>query len=106
LDRYVGSWLAMYRDACEATHARGEQSGQTLDLRMTCLDERRTALSALTNVFAAPDAVVVTNAVDAVNALPTVDRCADLKLLRAPIEPPRAEATRARVDALRKRAAV
>jgi hypothetical protein len=105
LDRYAAGWLGAYRDACEATHARGEQSAQTLDLRMSCLEGRRTSLAALTNIFAAPDEAVLANAVDAANRLPAIDRCGDLKLLRAPVEPPRDEAQRLRVEALRKRAA-
>jgi tetratricopeptide (TPR) repeat protein len=105
LDRYATGWLTMYRDTCEATHARGEQSAQTLDLRMSCLDGRRTALAALTNIFAAPDEAVLAKAVDATNRLPALDRCGDLKMLRTPIEPPRDEAQRQQVEALRKRAA-
>src|SRR5258707_13249982 len=40
LDDYVGGWVAMYTEACEATHVRGEQSAEVLDLRMACLQER------------------------------------------------------------------
>jgi tRNA A-37 threonylcarbamoyl transferase component Bud32/tetratricopeptide (TPR) repeat protein len=105
LERYAASWLGMYRDACEATHARGEQSPETLDLRMACLDERRTALEALTGVLANADARAVSSAVDAVNALPPVDSCGDIKLLREPIDAPRDDATRARVADIRKRLA-
>jgi eukaryotic-like serine/threonine-protein kinase len=105
LDSYAARWLAMYRDTCEATHVRGEQSAETLDLRMSCLDQRRVALGALTDVLSNADAVAVNSAVDAANALPAIDGCADLKLLRAVVEPPRDAATRARVDDLRKRLA-
>jgi tetratricopeptide (TPR) repeat protein/predicted Ser/Thr protein kinase len=106
LDRYAASWLAMYRDACEATHARGEQSPETLELRMACLDERRSSLGALTNVLATSDAAAVASAVDAVNALPPVDRCGDIKLLREPTDAPRDEATRARARDIRERLAI
>jgi eukaryotic-like serine/threonine-protein kinase len=105
LDRYATSWLGLYRDACEATQVRGEQSPETLDLRMACLDERRTTLAALTDVLSNADGVAVTRAVDAVNALPSLDRCADIKLLREAVEPPRDEATRVRVEEIRKRLA-
>jgi eukaryotic-like serine/threonine-protein kinase len=105
LDRYAGAWLGMSRDACEATHARGEQSPETLALRTSCLDERRTALSALSNVLVGADALAVTNAADAVDALPPIERCADVKLLRESVEPPRDEATRARLDDVRARLA-
>jgi tRNA A-37 threonylcarbamoyl transferase component Bud32 len=106
LDRYAARWVAMYGEACEATHVRHDQSAAVLDLRMRCLDERRTALVALTDVLARADRGVVTSAVDAVNALPSLDRCADLKLLQAPVEPPRDEETRRRVEDVRQRAAV
>jgi tetratricopeptide (TPR) repeat protein/predicted Ser/Thr protein kinase len=105
LDRYATSWVGMYREACEATHARGEQSPETLELRMSCLDERRAALGALTNVLASADAATVASAVDAVNALPPVDQCGDIKLLREPTDSPRDEATRARARDIRERLA-
>ena len=105
LDRYAASFVGMYRDACEATHARGEQSPETLELRMTCLDERRSALGALTTVLASADAAAVASAVDAVNALPPVDRCGDIKLLREPIDSPHDDATRARAEDIRARLA-
>ena len=55
LDRYAALWLHAYRDACEATHVRGEQSAETLDLRMTCLDERLTGMRALVEVLSTAD---------------------------------------------------
>jgi tetratricopeptide (TPR) repeat protein len=82
LDRYAGHWLAMRHDACEATHVRGEQSPEVLDLRMVCLDDRRQGLEALTRVLAQADKQSVSKAVDAVGALPALDRCADVRLLR------------------------
>jgi tetratricopeptide (TPR) repeat protein len=106
LDRYAADWLKMYRESCEATHVRGEQSAEVLDLRMACLDERRAALKALTDVFASADQQSVGKGVDAVHALPALDRCADVRLLRAAVAPPRDPGTRARVDDLQRRAAV
>jgi tetratricopeptide (TPR) repeat protein/predicted Ser/Thr protein kinase len=105
LDRYAASWLAMYRDACEAAHVRGEQSPETLELRMTCLDEQRASLDAVTTVLASADAVAVASAVDAVNALPPVARCGNVRLLREPLDSPRDEATRARALDIRTRLA-
>jgi hypothetical protein len=105
LDDYASGWLAMYRGACEATHLSGEQSAATLDLRMACLDERRAALGALTDILATADRSVVASAINSVNALPALARCADVQQLRAPVEPPRDEATRRRVTALREQLA-
>jgi eukaryotic-like serine/threonine-protein kinase len=101
LDEYVGRWLGMYRDTCEATHVRGEQSAEVLDLRMGCLQERLTSVRALTNVFTTADGNTVENAATAAGALPNLDRCADVPVLKAVIQPPQDEATRKRVDVLR-----
>ena len=68
----------MYTDACEATHVRGEQSAEVLDLRMACLNERLGNARALSDVFATADGKVVENAVSAAAALPSLDRCADV----------------------------
>jgi tRNA A-37 threonylcarbamoyl transferase component Bud32/tetratricopeptide (TPR) repeat protein len=105
LDAYAGAWLRMRRDACEATHVRGEQSAQTMDLRMACLDDRREALAALTGVLAKADENAVKNAVDAIRALPPLDRCADVRLLRAVEAPFPSADVAAKVADLRRRAA-
>jgi tRNA A-37 threonylcarbamoyl transferase component Bud32/tetratricopeptide (TPR) repeat protein len=102
LDQYVARWTAMYTSACEATHVRGEQSPEVLDLRMACLQERLGNVRALSDVFAAADGNVVENAVSAAAALPALDRCADVPLLRAVVKPPEDPATRKRVGDLRR----
>ena len=91
----------MYGDTCAATHVRGEQSAEVLDLRMACLEERLGRVKALTDVFVDANATVLENAVTATSALPSLDRCADVKLLRAVMPPPDNPAVRARVEALR-----
>jgi serine/threonine protein kinase/tetratricopeptide (TPR) repeat protein len=100
-DQYVTRWTGMYAEACEATHVRGEQSAEVLDLRMACLKERLGNARALSDVFAAADGKVVENAVSAAAALPSLDRCADVGLLRAVVKPPDDAATRKRVEELR-----
>jgi tetratricopeptide (TPR) repeat protein len=105
LGRYADSWANQYREACEATNVRGEQSAEVLDLRMSCLAERREGLRALTQVFSAATGEVVENAVSAANALGALERCADVPLLRSVVRPPEDPATRARVDELRGRLA-
>ena len=101
LDQYVDRWIATYTDACEATHVRGEQSTEVLDLRMTCLRERVTEVQAITKRFSDADATVVDNAVIAASALPPLDRCSNVPLLKAVVQPPADAATRKRVDDLR-----
>jgi serine/threonine protein kinase len=105
LTTYAQNWAGMYRDACEATHVRGEQSAEVLDLRMACLQERLGGLRALTRVLSAANGEVVENALSATNALGSLERCADVPLLRAVVRPPEDPSTRARVEALRGRLA-
>jgi serine/threonine protein kinase/tetratricopeptide (TPR) repeat protein len=101
LDGYAGKWAAAYKDACEATNVRHEQSAEVLDLRMTCLNDRLTSLRAVTDVFTHADGTTVENAVGAAGAIPPVDSCADVKSLRAVVAPPTDPAKRAEVDRLR-----
>ncbi len=105
LNTYAESWAAMYQEACEATQVRGEQSAEVLDLRMSCLQERLGGMRALTDLFAEASGGVVENAVSAVNALGSLDRCADVPLLRSVVRPPEDPSTRARVAELRRRLA-
>jgi serine/threonine-protein kinase len=101
LDEYAAKWSAMYVDICEATHVRGEQSPEVMDLRMTCLLDCLEDLRALTLLFRNADAGVVQNAVKAANALGGIERCADVTLLRVAVRPPEDPTTRAAVDGLR-----
>jgi tetratricopeptide (TPR) repeat protein len=101
LDDYARRWSDAYVDACEATHVRGDQSPEVLDLRMSCLERPRGALRALTDVLGRADAAVVLQAVNAAQALPALNSCADVAQLRAVVPPPADAATRARVDAVR-----
>jgi tetratricopeptide (TPR) repeat protein len=105
LDRYRTRWLSTYLDACEATSVRHVQPTHVLELRMTCLDEARLSLSALTTVLSAADQEAAKHAVDAANGLPSLERCSDPKQLESGVESPRDEATRRRVDDVRARAA-
>ncbi len=105
LTNYARAWADMHKQTCEATAVRKEQSNDTLDLRMSCLNERLGGLRALTDVFADANGEVVENAVSASNALASLDRCADVPLLRAVVKPPEDAATRAKVEQLRKQLA-
>ena len=100
LDGYSRDWTGAYTDACEATHVRGDQSAEVLDLRMSCLDGSRGALRALTDLLSHADDSVVVGAVDAAHALPSIERCADVTALRAVVPLPTNTAARARVAAL------
>jgi tetratricopeptide (TPR) repeat protein len=104
LDRYVARWSDVYTEACEATHVRGEQSEELLDRRMSCLRDRLMELHAVTDSFAAADAKVVTGAIDTADALGSLERCSDTRLLKALVQPPRSERARAAVESLRQQA--
>ena len=101
LDEYARKWVGMYRDSCEATHVRGDQSDEVLDLRMGCLNDRLSGLRALTDVFSGATGEVVEHAVDAAHALTPLDGCGDVKQLRS-LMPPPDPAVKARVEALRR----
>ena len=101
LDDYSRRWTVMYTDACEATHVRGDQSAEVLDLRMTCLEGPRGSMKALTDVLSATDAAVLLEAVNAAQALPPLERCADVPALRTVVPPPADASARSKVAALR-----
>ena len=104
-DQYVARWTGMYEESCQATNVRGEQSAEVLDLRMGCLGERLSSLRALSDVFASADSGVVDNAVSAAGSLPSLDRCADVAMLRAVIKPPADPLLRAKVFSTREEVA-
>ena len=105
IDDYAARWVGMYKETCESTQLRGEQSAEVLDLRMGCLAERLSGVRALGDVFVSADSAVVDNAVSAASSLPALDRCADVELLRAVVKPPVDTATRAKVAAVREQIA-
>jgi serine/threonine protein kinase/tetratricopeptide (TPR) repeat protein len=106
LTNYAQNWANMYKQNCEATDLRHEQSAEVMDLRMECLQERLGGFRALADVFDDANGEVVENAVNAANSLGSLDRCADVPLLRANVKPPEDAATREKVADLRNRLAV
>ncbi|MCE9580651.1 MAG: serine/threonine-protein kinase [Deltaproteobacteria bacterium] len=106
LDDYAGGLAAMRIGSCEATHVRGEQSEELLDLRTQCLDQRGTELGALVDALVrSPDGDLVDHATDAVAHLEPVDRCGDVAALRAAVPLPTAPEQLARLVTLRQRLA-
>jgi tetratricopeptide (TPR) repeat protein/predicted Ser/Thr protein kinase len=100
VDAWTAGWIEARRDACEDTRVRGEQSDDAMDLRMQCLERKRSSLRALVGVLAAADETVVRNAVSAVDDLGGMARCADLDALREREPLPEDPARRDRVLAL------
>jgi eukaryotic-like serine/threonine-protein kinase len=82
LDRYASDWSNMYTEACDATTVRGEQSGEMLDLRMTCLATRLEDLRATTNALSNADTEIIDHAVVLASALPRLSVCSDAVGLR------------------------
>jgi len=106
LDDYAVRWKAASTDNCQATHVRGEQSAEVLDLRTACLQDRLNEMKALTDLFMSVDARTLDDSVVAGGKLESLDRCADVALLRAVVPVPRDDKIAARVDDLRRRLAV
>ncbi|HVH98391.1 MAG TPA: tetratricopeptide repeat protein [Enhygromyxa sp.] len=100
IDAWTGDWVAQRTDACEATHARGEQSAELLDLRMACFDRRLAELDALIGVLEAGGETVVEHAVASVASLDGLAGCADAERLRNAPREPEDEQLRARTSEL------
>jgi len=100
LGDYGTAWSAMAIEACEATQVRGEQSAELMDLRMRCLDERRTSLTALIGSFTAADDATVERSIGMTNVLPRLARCADPEQLLAAYPLPDDPDTRAEIEAV------
>ena len=104
-DDYTEKWSKHYTKACEATHVKGEQSDEVLDLRMGCLRKRIGEIEALLKVFAAADPGVVQKAVLASTSLTFVSSCANVEALRASYPPPKTVEEKAKVAAIREKLA-
>ena len=102
LDHYIDDWSAEYTDACEATHVRGEQSEQVLDLRMTCLDRRLDGFTVLARLLTDElDAVQLDRSVAAAYDLDPLASCTDTEALAAAVPPPDDPRVRDEVNQLR-----
>lgn len=104
LDARVQGWTAQRLDACEATHVRGEQSDDALDMRMRCLDRRAVEVEALLDSYETIEASNVPLALTPLERLPALDVCADLDFLELSRPTPEADGERAAVAELRERA--
>jgi tetratricopeptide (TPR) repeat protein/tRNA A-37 threonylcarbamoyl transferase component Bud32 len=101
LDDYAVKWVGVYKDACEATNVRGEQSAEVLDLRMDCLNNRLSGMRALVDVFAGASGEVVEHGVEAVHAMSPLEDCNNIKQLKSLIPPPD-PSVKERVEELRR----
>ena len=97
LDAYSQAWLRMHTEACEATHLRGEQSAELLDLRMNCLARQRQGLQALVALYAHSDAALVERAMRMAPTLGSLRSCSDTRELMQPTPLPADPSLRARI---------
>jgi len=105
LDEYAAKIARGADDACVATRVRGEQSEEALDLRTACYEQRWREVDALVQVLGRADADTVKEAPTATKSLSTIEDCADVVALRAPVPVPRDPAVRSQVDAFEQRLA-
>jgi tetratricopeptide (TPR) repeat protein len=101
LDIYRHDWVAAHAEACEVTRKRGEQSEELLDLRMSCLAQRRQELKAVAELFAAADAQLVEKAERVAAGLSPLADCSNVEALTAPLRPPKDQQAKARVEQAR-----
>jgi tetratricopeptide (TPR) repeat protein len=103
IDGYVTDWSAMHVGACVATRVHREQSEAALDLRMACLERRRSELDAMLDVFEHADAETVAHAREAVDAMIDIKACADVDALGRRRAVPRDPTARERYTSVRTR---
>lgn len=102
LDRYKAAWLRMHEEACRATRVQGGQSEALLDLRMICLERRRTEAEALIGLLATMETPGVGRAVEAAEGLEGLAGCADRQALLSVVPPPAEPGHRTRAAAVRR----
>ena len=80
---YIAGWVAVGRDACEASRVRGELPDALLLRSRLCLERRRQALATLIDLILTGDPAVIASAHELAASLPRVAACRDPELLRA-----------------------
>ncbi|HWB74392.1 MAG TPA: serine/threonine-protein kinase, partial [Nannocystaceae bacterium] len=105
LDATAEAWIAMHRDACEATKVRHEQSDEALDLRMICLRARAHELAGVVTLLSSGGSEVTEHAVEVAMGLAPIERCADVAALRERVPPPEQAGVRETVEDIRARLA-
>ena len=75
LDDYTVRWRTLRQDACRA--GRSEDS-TALDVRIQCLERRRTSVSALVDVLARADEGTAQRAVASISRLPPLATCSEV----------------------------
>jgi tetratricopeptide (TPR) repeat protein len=102
LDLRVSAWLSAYRQSCEASNVKNEQSAELTELRTACLDETLNETLALTDLVAQGNPSVIAHAAEGVGSLEAVELCSNEVQLRAGLRLPKDPVPRARITAIRK----
>jgi serine/threonine protein kinase len=100
LQRYRALFIDAHEDACRATRVHRTQSEKLLDLRMTCLADRRRHAAALVRLYTDADADLVDHAADTLEGLAPIEGCADTRALAEPMPQPRDPIRRAAIARL------
>ena len=95
LRNYAGTWQTAWTDACQATWRGGTQSTTALDLRLQCLEQRRTHAQTVLEALTHPDESLAVSAPLVVGTLPEIDTCARVDVLAR--EAPESDASPERV---------
>ncbi|HYI00107.1 serine/threonine-protein kinase, partial [Hyalangium sp.] len=99
LNGYAQQWVKQSTALCMAEQT--PQNSRLAALRESCLERRRSRLSATTELLAqGADRELLEKAAQAVQSLPPLEDCEDDKALTAAVPPPEDPAVRAKVEAL------
>ena len=95
LDAYAGRWRSARQELCRA------QRDQLYDPRLACLQSRRTEFAGVVSTLSVVDSAGVPRAIETVQRLGEVERCADPAYLRAVLPVPGDQETALRVREVR-----
>ena len=88
MTKFGERWIAAQTDACEATNLRGEQSDHIFTLRSACLAQALAEGDALVAAYANVDRDSIEHVAGAIDALPSLAECANVRALLAPVPLP------------------
>jgi tetratricopeptide (TPR) repeat protein len=104
LDDYALAWAAAHTEACRATRVHKEQSEAMLQLRMSCLDDRRSELESAVEQLEAAKPDVLVHAAMLIPASAGLAQCSNSRALSSVVVAPPGQ-TRQQIADLRARLA-
>jgi len=87
LDDYAESWSEARTEAC-VSHQAGAHDAQLYGLIVGCMSRRRSAFDALAGALAEADSEILPLAIQAAQALPSIETCGDMEALTSEHPPP------------------